>query len=182
MLPFLKVLSEIGIILFMFLIGLELDPGLLRRRGRVAAVISATGIAVPFALGAATALVLYPAYAGPAASAAGFAIFLGAAMAITAFPVLARILEERRMMKTNVGATAIACAATDDVTAWSVLAFVVAIVKAGGLAASLLTLGLVVLFVALMLFGLKPRMPRWLGQADTAAGAPGKGVIAAVLV
>ncbi len=178
----LRILSEIGVCLFMFVVGMELDLNQLKHQARTAVLVSQVSILFPFLLGVASALFLFSTLAAPHTTFLGFALFLGISMSITAFPVLARILEERRMMKTDVGATAIACAATDDVTAWTVLAFVVAIVKAGGLAASLLTLGLVVLFVAVMLFGLKPRLPRWLGQADTAAGAPGKGVIAAVLV
>jgi Kef-type K+ transport system membrane component KefB len=96
--------------------------------------------------------------------------------------VLARILEERGLTKTALGSTALACAATDDVTAWTVLAFVVAIVKAGGPAPAVLSIVLVLLFVAVMLFWIKPRMPRWLGHAALESSAPGKGVMAAVVV
>jgi Kef-type K+ transport system membrane component KefB len=103
-------------------------------------------------------------------------------MSITAFPVLARILEERKLTKTALGNTAIACAATDDVTAWCVLAIVVAVAKAGSLGASLMTIGMVVLFVTFMLFWVRPMMARWANRSTHVGHAPGKGVIAAVLV
>jgi Kef-type K+ transport system membrane component KefB len=159
-LPFLKVLSEIGIVLFMFLIGLELDPALLRHRGRVAGVISATGIAVPFALGVATALTLYPAYAGPAASATGFAIFLGAAMAITAFPVLARILMERGLLRTPLGALALTCAAVDDIAGWCLLSVVAALGTAHGQFGVVGVLAQVGLYVAAMVWLVRPLLGR----------------------
>jgi Kef-type K+ transport system membrane component KefB len=103
-------------------------------------------------------------------------------MSITAFPVLARILEERRLTKTPLGSTALVCAATDDVTAWSLLALVVAIAKARSLASAAFSLGLVVLFVLAMLFWIKPRLPRWMSWAGPGAGAPGKGVTAGVVI
>jgi Kef-type K+ transport system membrane component KefB len=109
-------------------------------------------------------------------------LFIGISMSITAFPVLARILEERGLTKTPLGSTAIACAATDDVTAWTVLAFVVAIVKAGRMSGSFVTIALVLAFVGFMCFWIKPRIPRWLGAASLASKSPSKGVTAGVLV
>ena len=134
-LGFLNSLSQVGLLVFMFLVGLELDPRLLRGRGRTAVVTSHAGIVVPFVLGALLSLLLYPRLAEPGVGFDGFALFMGAAMSVTAFPVLARILTERRLTQTRVGAVATACAAVDDVSAWCILALVVALVGArrGGL-------------------------------------------------
>jgi len=130
-LDYLNVLSQIGLILFMFLVGLELDPQLLHGRRRAAIVISNASVIAPFLLGAVLALYLYPRLSGPPVSFIGFTLFLGAAMSITAFPVLARILSERNLLRSKVGALTIACAAVDDVTAWCILAIVIAVVRAG---------------------------------------------------
>ncbi len=130
-LGYLNALSQVGLLLFMFLIGLELDPKLLRGRGHAALVTSHVSIVAPFFLGAALALYLYPRLSDASVSFTGFALFLGAAMSITAFPVLARILTERNLMRTKVGALTIACAAVDDVTAWCILALVIAVVRVG---------------------------------------------------
>lgn len=164
-LPFLKVLSEIGIVVFMFLIGLELDPALLRRRGRIAVVISLTGIAVPFALGAMAALPLYPEHAGPAASGVGFAVFLGAAMAITAFPVLARILMERDMLGTTLGALALTCAAVNDVAGWILLSFVAALGAARGQMGVLGVLAQLGIYVVAMVIVVRPLLFRLAARA-----------------
>lgn len=128
-LPFLKLLASIGLVLFMFVVGLELDVSLVKGRGRVAASVSVLSIALPFAMGFGLALLLKDLrYAG--ADVVPFALFIGAAMSITAFPVLARILTDRRMNRTETGGLALACAATDDVLAWTMLAVVIGI--AGG--------------------------------------------------
>lgn len=129
-LGYLNALSQIGLVLFMFLIGLELDPKLLRGHGHAALVTSHVSIVAPFFLGAALALYLYPRLSDASVSFTGFALFMGAAMSITAFPVLARILTERNLLRTKVGALTIACAAIDDVTAWCILALVIAVVRA----------------------------------------------------
>src|SRR5579859_1901135 len=131
----LRMLSQIGVCLFMFVIGMELDLGLLKHQARTAFLVSQVSILFPYLLGVAASLFLFPRLAPPDTTFRAFALFLGISMSITAFPVLARILDERGLMKTALGNTAIACAATDDVTAWCVLAVVVAIVKAGGMAA-----------------------------------------------
>jgi Kef-type K+ transport system membrane component KefB len=113
-LPVLKMLSQLGLVLFMFLVGLELDPALLRGRRRASVLISHTSIALPFALGVGAAWWLRAAYAPKNLSFLPFALFLGTAMSVTAFPVLARILTERGLLHSRVGAIAIACAAVDD--------------------------------------------------------------------
>ena len=156
----LAVLSQLGVLLFMFTVGLRLDWDVLRGRTRVAVAVSQASIAIPFALGAAIAPWLHPMLAGVGANNEGaallpFTLFLGAAMSVTAFPVLARILTERGLLGTRLGAVAIACAAVDDVTAWCILVAVVAVARAehafwsfastliavGAFAALMLTLG-----------------------------------------
>ncbi|HVY69365.1 MAG TPA: cation:proton antiporter, partial [Verrucomicrobiae bacterium] len=129
----LKLLSQIGVCLFMFVVGMELDPGHLRTRARTALFVSHVSIVFPYFLGVALALVLYSTLSGPGAKFVPFALFIGISMSITAFPVLARILQERKLETTELGATAITCAAVGDVTAWILLAFVVAIARADGL-------------------------------------------------
>ena len=178
----LRMLSQIGVCLFMFVIGMELDLTQLKQQARTAVLVSQVGILFPYLLGVLSSLWLFPSLAAPGTTFLPFALFIGISLSLTAFPVLARILEERGLTRTALGTTALACAATNDVAAWTVLAFVVAIVKAGGPAPAALSMGLVLLFVALMIFWMKPRMPRWLGHAALESGAPGKGVMAAVVV
>jgi Kef-type K+ transport system membrane component KefB len=156
----LRLLSQLGVILFMFVVGLELDVDLLRRRLGSAVFVSHVSIVAPFFLGTALALLVYRDLAPAGTPFTAFALFLGVAMSITAFPVLARILEERGLARTALGSTAIACAAVDDVTAWCLLAVVVAIVKAQALSGALLTVLLSGAFVALVLGVVKPRAAR----------------------
>jgi len=156
-LGFINALSQVGLLVFMFLIGLELDLKTIRERGRAAIVISHASIVAPFLLGAVLAIALYPTLAGERVTFVGFALFMGAAMSVTAFPVLARILRERNLVRTPIGALAIACAAIDDVTAWCILAIVVVIVRATSSGATRggtplwLTLGGSVTYIAFML-------------------------------
>jgi len=118
------VLAQIGVILFMFLVGLELDTNLLRQRSRAAATISVASMTTAFAMGVVLALWLYPRLATADVPFARFALFLGVAMSVTAFPVLVRILTDRGLERTEVGTLAISCAGVDDVAAWCLLAFV----------------------------------------------------------
>jgi Kef-type K+ transport system membrane component KefB len=159
----LKTLSQVGLVLFMFLVGLELDPALLRGRRRASLLISHTSIALPFALGVAGAYGLHDSYAPAGVPFLPFALFLGTAMSVTAFPVLARILSERGLMHTHVGAIAIACAAVDDVTAWCLLAVVVAIARSNALGDALWTIGLAAAFSVFMLLVARPLL-RSLGR------------------
>ena len=119
-------------ILFMFLVGLELDPALLRARTHAALAISHASIVAPFLLGSVMALVLYPKLSTSDVRFEHFALFLGVSMSVTAFPVLARILTDRGIHTTRLGAMALSCAAVDDVTAWCLLAFLVSVVRAQG--------------------------------------------------
>jgi len=127
--PFLGVIAQLGVILYMFTVGLSLQGERLKHRARAAVAISHASIVVPFLLGALLALNLYPQLSSGEVPFTSFALFMGVAMSITAFPVLARILTDRGMMHTELGILAVSCAATDDVTAWCLLAFVVAVAK-----------------------------------------------------
>jgi Kef-type K+ transport system membrane component KefB len=127
--PFLGVLSQIGLIFFMFLIGLELDPKYLKSQIDVAVLTSHVSILVPFSLGTLLALLLYPLVSNNSVSFTAFALFLGAAMSITAFPVLARIITENNLQSTRLGTLALTCAAVDDVTAWCLLALAIAVAR-----------------------------------------------------
>jgi len=157
----LGVLSQLGVVLFMFVVGMELDVEHLRRRATAAIVVSHTSIVVPFLLGAALALFLYEALAPASVRFVSFALFLGIAMSITAFPVLARILEDRRLQDTPLGSMAITCAAVDDVTAWCGLAVVIAIANSTGVSGALMAIGLTLCFIAIMLFLIRPRLNRF---------------------
>lgn len=156
----LGLISQLGLVFFMFLIGLELEPALLRGLGRSALVISPVSIALPFALGAGLAVWLAPTWSKPEVPTLSFVLFLGVATAITAFPVLARILSERHLIHTSVGALAITCAAVGDVAAWCLLAFVAAVVKSAGLAGAALTLALTVGYCLAMWFVARPLLAR----------------------
>src|SRR6266480_974006 len=160
----LRLFSQIGVCLFMFAVGMELDVSQLRHKAQTAIVVSHSSIVIPYLLGVALALFVYSYLAQPGATFTAFALFMGISMSITAFPVLVRILRDRGLFKSSLGSTATACAAVDDVTAWSILAFVVAIAHATSVGGATFSLGLVLLFVALMLFVLKPNLPRWLGK------------------
>jgi Kef-type K+ transport system membrane component KefB len=170
-LSYLNSLSQIGLILFMFVIGAELDLGELRRRGRTALFVSNAGIVVPFVLGALLAVALHGRLSPAGVPVGHFALFVGTAMSVTAFPVLARILAESRLLGSRVGTVAIACAAVDDVAAWSLLAGVVILVKAPREEASLAsTLGGALAFVLFMLAVARPLLARmtWIGRGQGA--------------
>jgi Kef-type K+ transport system membrane component KefB len=124
---FLGVYAQLGVILYLFLVGLELDLGVLRDSGHAALAISHASIILPFLLGAGLALVLYPVLSTADISFTVFALFVGVSLSVTAFPVLARILTDRRISKSSMGVIALTCAAIDDVTAWCLLALVVSI-------------------------------------------------------
>ena len=148
--PFLNVLSQVGLIFFMFLIGLELDPKYLKGQLDIAILTSHVSILVPFALGTVLSLLLYPLLSDASVSFTAFALFLGAAMSITAFPVLARIITEHNLQGTRLGTLALTCAAVDDVTAWCLLALAIAVTRTNSMAGALPTVLLSVLYVAFM--------------------------------
>lgn len=172
-LPSLTALADIGVGVFMFLIGVELDRNLLRGQGRVAAGVATGAIIVPFALGVVLALYLYGRH--PGSSRTAFVLFLGTAMAVTAFPVLARILADRGLLRTPIGALALACASLDDILAWSLLAVVAAIASS---VAGLWRIALIVPFTAVLLLVVRPllgRLARRLDALDRDDTAPNRG-------
>jgi Kef-type K+ transport system membrane component KefB len=160
---FLQVLSQAGVILFMFIVGMDLNLQHIRQQAHAAVLVSHASIVVPFFLGVTLALFLYPWLAPPGISFNAFGLFIGVAMSITAFPVLARIIAERELTNTHLGSTAIACAAVDDVTAWCILAMIVALVRAGGVSGGLLTIALALFFIGVMLFVVKRQAERLAG-------------------
>jgi Kef-type K+ transport system membrane component KefB len=172
----LKVLADLGLVLFMFLVGLELDMDHLRRQGRKVVLISQVSIAVPMVLGGLVGLCLYE-QLDPPTRRLGFVLFMGVAMSITAFPVLARLLEDTGLLHTRTGALALACAAIDDVSAWCLLAVVVALTGTGSAVEVIATLALVVLYGAVMWTVARPlvarcrRVPPWAAVALAVASA-----------
>ncbi len=163
----LRLLSQIGVVLFMFIVGMELDLKHVREKGSAAVMISHASIIVPFLLGAALSLFLYRELASPGTSFNAFALFIGVAMSITAFPVLARILEDRGMSQTYLGSIAITCAAVDDVTAWCILALVIALVKSTGIGLSAISIVLTLIFAASMFFVVRPQLGRLIKEPDS---------------
>jgi Kef-type K+ transport system membrane component KefB len=179
--PALGLLSQVGLVLFMFLVGLELDSKLLRGKTRSSVIISQTSIIFPFLLGLGAAFWLFDSYAPDGVALLPFALFMGIAMSITAFPVLARILTERGMFSSKVGAISIACAAVDDVAAWCLLAFVVAISRAHGVTSAAWTTGMALAFVGIMFFVVRPLLRR-AGERVAASGGLTPTLTAATLL
>lgn len=159
----LSALAQLGVVLYMFLVGLELDLQLLRSRSRATMSISHASIALPFLLGAALALWIYPELAPPGSSFGIFAMFIGVSMSVTAFPVLARILRDRGLSRSELGTIALGSAAVDDVTAWCLLALIVSATRASS-GAAVLALGGVIAFGMFMLLVVEPRVRQVLGR------------------
>jgi Kef-type K+ transport system membrane component KefB len=161
--PFLGVIAQLGVILYMFMVGLELNTGLLKHRVHATVATSHASILAPFLLGALLALDLYPRLSSTTVPFTSFALFLGVAMSITAFPVLARILTDRRMHRTDLGVVALGCAATDDVTAWCLLAFVVGVARARVGEGFLVAAGALA-YMVLMFLLVRPIVRRTIGR------------------
>jgi Kef-type K+ transport system membrane component KefB len=155
-LGFLNALSQVGVVIFMFLVGLGINPKELKHQSHAAVLVSHVSITAPFVLASLLALYLYPRLSDDSVSFTNFALFMGAAMSITAFPVLARILNERDLMQTRLGTIAIACAAVDDVTGWCILAYIVVLIRAAHETTSIwITLGGILLFAVIMIYGVR---------------------------
>jgi Kef-type K+ transport system membrane component KefB len=165
----IKAVSQIGVVLYMFLVGLELNAARLKAQARSAVAVSHASIVAPFVLGSALALALYGPLAPAGTPFASFALFMGVAMSVTAFPVLARVLTDRRMERTELGIVALGCAAADDVTAWCLLALVVGVAQSqvSGVVA---VAAQAAAFVAVMLLAVRPLAARLSARLDAAAG------------
>ena len=147
----LQFLSQIGLAFFMFVVGMELDIVKIKNKTQDAVIISHASIIFPFFLGTCLSYFIYQDLAPQNVNFVSFTLFMGIAMSITAFPVLARILKERGLTHTPLGVLTITCAAADDVTAWCLLAVVIAIVKAGSIVSSLFTIGLAIVYIIFMI-------------------------------
>jgi Kef-type K+ transport system membrane component KefB len=148
--PVLGVISQVGVVIYMFLVGLQLDTRYIRLRPYAALSISHASIILPFLFGSGLALFLYSAFSSSDVPFTAFALFMGISLSVTAFPVLARILTDRKLQRTRLGSIALTCAAVDDITAWCLLAFVVAFARAQ-IRNAVWTLTLSLLFVTLVL-------------------------------
>ncbi len=160
----LSFLSQIGLILFMFIIGMELDLTMLKNKAKEVVIISHASIIAPFTLGIGLAYFTYSSFAPAGIQFSSFGLFFGIAMSITAFPVLARILQERKLQQTRIGAMVITCAAADDITAWCLLATVIAIVKAGSFVSALYIIALAAVYLLVMIRVITPLLKRIAGS------------------
>jgi Kef-type K+ transport system membrane component KefB len=177
----LEQFSQLGLIFFMFIIGMELDTSAFKKSANKAFLISTASMVVPFILGVFLASLLYRRFCPENVQFTYFALFMGTTMSITAFPVLARIVQERKLTKTPVGIMAITVAAIGDVVAWIILAIVIAVVKAGGISHSFMTIGLSVLYIFFMFYVVKPLMYR-IGNVYGSREAMVKPVVALVFL
>jgi Kef-type K+ transport system membrane component KefB len=169
-LPTLSMVSQVGLVLFMFLVGWRLDLGHLRSIGRLAVVIGVVSIAAPFTLGSSIAAVEWYAYAPQGVGLLPFALFMGTAMSITAFPVLVRILADQRLLATGIGTLAVACAAFNDAAGWLILAAITAVVRAGSITeAGAPLVGLAVYGVVIMMV-VRPLVGRIVQRRGAAFG------------
>ena len=173
----LSLLSQVGLILFMFMVGMELDIKVLQNKVKDAVVVSNAGILIPFTLGICLAYYIYGHFAPVGVPFLSFGLFLGMAMSITAFPVLARIVQERGIHRTRLGALVITCAAIDDISAWCMLAAIIAIAKAGSFLSSLYVILLSVVYIILMIRVIRPFLKR-VGDLHTSLENLSKPVVA----
>ncbi|MFJ9928519.1 MULTISPECIES: cation:proton antiporter domain-containing protein [Streptomyces] len=180
-LPFTDVLGQLGLLVFMFLIGLELDLGVLRGHRGTAMAIGQASIALPLLLGAGLGLAMYGTQAPEHVARLPFVLFIAVSMSITAFPVLARILAERGLYGTRVGTLAMACAAIGDVTAWCLLALVVSLAAGTSTMDAVNTVALTAGFAAVLVFGLRPLLARWVRDERRSTGLRHEAVVIAVL-
>jgi len=181
--PVFTVMSQLGLVLLLFLVGMEFDFSHLRRHGRAAMSISVTGVAAPFILGYALGHIMHP-FLPDERNIFGFSLFMGTAMAITALPILGRIMMELKINRTRVGAITITAAAIDDATGWILLAAVTALVQTGFvLKKSLVMIAMTVGFALAMLLVVRPAMRAWIRWTmDRNAGELSLNALAVVLL
>lgn len=181
-LGFLNALSQVGVVVFMFLVGLGINPKELKKEGHNAVLTSHVSITAPFVLAAFLALYLYPRLSDDSVHFTSFALFMGAAMSITAFPVLARILDERNMLQSRLGTVAIACAAVDDVTGWCILAYIVVLIRAAHSSTSIwVTIAGILVFGLAMIHGVR-RLLRGFERVYRTKGAISENLMALMLL
>jgi Kef-type K+ transport system membrane component KefB len=181
-LGFLNALSQVGVVIFMFLVGLGINPKELKSHGHAAVLTSHVSITAPFVLAAFLSLYLYPKLSDDSVAFTSFALFMGAAMSITAFPVLARILTERDLLGSRLGTVAIACAAVDDVTGWCILAYIVLLIRSAHSGNPIwLTIGGLIGFALLMIYGVQ-RLLRRFETIYERRGALSENVLALMLL
>jgi Kef-type K+ transport system membrane component KefB len=181
-LGFLNALSQVGVIIFMFLVGLGINPRELKRHGHAAVLTSHVSITAPFVLASVLAFYLYPRLSDDSVAFTSFALFMGAAMSITAFPVLARILSERNMLASRLGTVAIACAAVDDATGWCILAYIVVLIRSAHSSTSIwITIAGLVAFGLIMIYGVR-RILRGFEKSYKEHGALSENMMALMLL
>jgi Kef-type K+ transport system membrane component KefB len=178
--PHLAMFATVGVVIYMFLVGLGIDLTALRGHRRATVAISHASIGVPFVLGSTLALLLYPRLSTANVPFTSFGLFCGVAMSVTAFPVLSRILRERRIQGSSLGTVALTCAAVDDLTAWSLLALVVAVAR-NRWQDALVGAILLAAYLAVMAVGVRPVVAR-LCAAVERRGTLGSGGTALFLV
>ena len=177
----LYLLSQVGLILFMFVIGMELDWESVRKSAKDAVIISYTSLIFPFILGVLLSYYLYGILTPEKTSYTAFALFMGTTMCITAFPVLARIIQERQLTRSPVGKIAITAAAIGDAAAWCILAIVIAFVRAGAMMPAFITISLTVLYVVVMLYVIRPFIQR-IGAVHSSRESISKPIVAFVFL
>jgi Kef-type K+ transport system membrane component KefB len=167
----IRQIATLAILVFMFLVGLELDTTRLRQQASGVLRIASVSLLVPFTLGSVVALLLYPSWHGAIANRTAFVLFGGTAMSITAMPVLTRILVDLRILTTTIGTVAVGCAAIDDVVAWTMLGFVVSLTRGEGNLAT--ALSLTVAYVSGMLLVVRPLLAKAVRLRARAGGRAG---------
>ena len=176
--PYLGTVAQLGVVFYMFLVGVELNPDLMRGQVHATVATSHASIIVPFVLGSGLALYLYPRFSSADVPFTSFALFIGIAMSITAFPVLARILQDLGLVKTDLGVVALTCAAVDDVTAWCLLALVIGVVHATP-GQALMPIVLTMVFIGVMFSVVRPSLARALRSVE--GREPGSGHLALIV-
>lgn len=177
----ITLLSQFGLILFMFAIGMELDLSEVRSKLKETILISHTSIIVPFFFGMLTAYFVYDNYADKTTPFLSFSLFIGIAMSITAFPVLARIIQEKGLTKTHLGTISLASAANGDITAWCLLAVVIAIAQAGSMLSAVYNILFSILYLVIMFFVVRPFL-RMIGQIYHNKEVIDKGLVAFIFL